>query len=331
MTRIVNIATLPDRDARIDLQLSNREATVFTIDPKTGLPLEDQYVQTDVVGEPIVTDGEGLPQLGIRNPVSLTSTKVKLKYDRLLISRDTTIGELTTGVRNSVLSDEPFGSLCSIDEVQDDVLLDEIARLKAEIVRLNGLLADQNELNATIEQLRLELSDVTDELELLITTVEELRQCNTTLESAAESRDQAVQELSEDTHRLTLENAYLRSEVLRLGGRLTNVQTGNPVLPGGEDLSGGVVDSYDLTRVRSIAELIISQMDTRTQQNLANDIAVVRNSISRNDVYQSMDLLLAGLPLTLIESANFRGYISELETIFGRGFVYVYGRYDDRN
>lgn len=299
------------------------------MDPETGLPLDDQYTQTDATGEPILTDGEGLPQLGIRNPVTLTSTKSKLKYDRLLIARDTTIGELTVGARDSVLSDEPFGSLCSVDDDQEDLLLAEIERLQAEIARLNGLLADQNELNATIDELRAELAEVTDELELLITTVEELRECNTSLESAAESRDQAVQELSEDNHRLTLENAYLRSEVLRLGGRLGNVPGGGGTQSGG-DFSGGVVDTQGLSRVRSIGEFIISQLSERSRQNLATEISVVRTSISRNDVYESLDLILADLPPILLDSDSIRGYVDELETLLGRGFVYVYEQQGDR-
>jgi hypothetical protein len=321
LTRIINIPP-HDRDGRYDLQPSNSFPQLFNIDPSTGLTVDSQYDVVDAGGSVIQTDAEGNPVLGSNTVISFSPMHSDISYSRLITVTDTNIGELTVGV--GVLTEDYFGKICGVGEVDgEDPLLIKIRQLEMDILRLNGLLLDQDKLQTRINELTNELRSVTDELEDLVDEVERLQTCNTSLENTAEVRDDAVQELSVINHRLSLENATLRSEILRLGGNLDLIT----VIDLGGGGGGGDPISSDIQTIRSIGERLIGRLDDSSKLSLTSEIKVVRTSIALPELHESLDLILAKLSSVVIDALE--GEITTLESLLGNPFVYIYGTRDD--
>lgn len=281
MTRIVNI--------------QNVGIQTFNIDPTTGETVDLQYDMLDPTGEVILTDSEGQPQLNI-NTISLESTQAQVDYGQMIKSIDVTIGELTGGARSFVLSDDVFGTLCSVELESKDALSILVEKLKAEIERLTLQLTDQSELNRTIFELRSELESLTNDFEELVTAIEVLRECNSSLERAATTRDDAVQQLSIENKKLSFENAALRSEVIRLGGSLNSDDDGNRGgRDGGVELDGdgNVVVVRPIDEIRRIARTVISDMSTSNTRQLVSEIAIIRSSTVMSDIHDAFDTIFA--------------------------------------
>jgi len=317
MTRIVQV---PHTDDRIDLQPNGGSVTLFNVDPTTGLQADTQFDIVDATGELIQTDTDGQPALGPKNPVSIPTQITNYSYSRILESNDFSISELTGTEVSIVLPTNDFGRFCEVKEPdtvnQLQLLID---RLRLEIDSLNRQLLDQSELQSRIESLKSDLSDLTDEMEVLVIEIEELRHCNESLTTSLESRDEAVQTLSIENRNLSLENARL----VNLTGDSSGYTNPN------DDANGNPVSFNSLTEIRRIGNLIIGRLTPADRQAYNSEIGVVQTSTVIGNLFDSMDSLISRLS-PLIADAMIND-IESLEGIFGRRFTYTNRESDNIN